>query len=605
MLNPYSPLELERILREENPAGPLPKATDRAAWEEIARRNGPEETGRRIAEAEKFAAQPVPALPASLFLEYKRTGERTGYETPCHERRNRLMALAIGECLEGQGRFLDTVLDTAWAICEESAWNYPAHISELPDPAFPQLDLLTGITTLLLAETDYLLGGQLEPRLGERLRYEVDRRAFTPFLTRHDSWWLFAPPGRAANWTGVCTGGIASAAVYLEKDPARLADILDLASRSLDHYLASFGSDGGSSEGPGYWSFGFSFFTLLAHLTEQRTNGRLNFFRDPQVEKAARFPLRTRLSPQNYLNFSDCDREVSLMTAHLAFLAERLNIPGLKALHPAVDGASGRHSPGWGLRAVAWKEDAAGEVVPDVPAAHEWFGDLQWMIARQNPADQDGLVLAGKGGHNGEMHNQNDVGSFIVHYKRESLIAELGRGRYTRAYFGPERYTHFVTSSLGHSVPVVNGQGQLFGRQYRASVVEHTATPALDRLILELKEAYPAEAGLESLKRSLSLYRAEGRVELVDAAEFPGESGQLESVLLTFGQAEVGPEAVEIRGEQAVLRIDFNPAIVRASVETVRDVDLASGPTDIRRIIFAPVKAGKTAEIRLSIRPVG
>src|SRR3954471_22375615 len=117
MLNPYSPLELERILREENPPGPLPKASNRGAWTEIARKNGAEETAHRIARAEQIAREAVPSLPASLFLEYKRTGERTGYETPYHERRVRLLALNIGECLEGKGRFLDAILDMAWAMC--------------------------------------------------------------------------------------------------------------------------------------------------------------------------------------------------------------------------------------------------------------------------------------------------------------------------------------------------------------------------------------------------------------------------------------------------------------------------------------------------------
>lgn len=604
MLNPFSPLELERILREENPAGPFPVASDRPAWQAIARKNTPELVANLLAAGEEAARQPVPALSASLFLEYKRTGERTGFETPLHLRRSRLTTLLLAECLEGQGRFLDPVLDLAWATCEESAWNYPAHISDLPDLSFPQLDLQTGITTLLLAEVDYLLGDQLDPRLGQRIRYEVDRRALTPFLTRHDHWWLYQPPGRAANWTGVCTGGIAAAALYLEKDPARLADILDLAARSLDRFLDSFGSDGGSSEGPGYWSFGFSFFTLLAQLVEQRTNGRLNFFQDARVEKAARFPLRTGLSSQVYLNFSDCDRDVSLIGAHLAFLARRLNLPDLLALIPKTDTSWTSNNPGWGLRTLAWQTgDQTAEPPVVIPAAHEWFGDLQWMIARQNPADPNGLVLAAKGGHNFEMHNQNDVGSFIVHYNQESLIAELGRGRYTRAYFGPERYTHFVTSSLGHSVPVVNGLAQLNGPQYRASLLDHAATPEKDLFAIEMKEAYPPEAGLESLKRQVCLYRDEGRVELRDEVRFSGDSGRLESALLTFGQVEIGAEAVEISGERSRLRIAYNPALLTARVETVKAVDLASGPIDVRRIIFAPVLPGKTAVIQLSIQP--
>jgi hypothetical protein len=318
---------------------------------------------------------------------------------------------------------------------------------------------------------------------------------------------------------------------------------------------------------------------------------------------AARFPLRTGLSPQVYLNFSDCDRDVSLIGAHLALLARRLNLPDLLALTPKADAAWTRNDTGWGLRTLVWAESGQAEPPPLVPAPHEWFADLHWMIARQNPADPAGLVLAAKGGHNFEMHNQNDVGSFIVHYNGESLVAELGRGRYTRAYFGPERYTHFVTSSLGHSVPVVNGLVQLNGPQYRASVLEHTATAEIDRLTLEMKEAYPPEAGLKSLRRSLCLYREDGRIELLDEAEFSGGSGQLESPLLTFGQVEVGAEAVVIQGERACLRIAFNPAQVKARVETVKDVDLASGPVDIRRIIFSPAQPGQTAAIRLSLQP--
>ena len=67
-----------------------------------------------------------------------------------------------------------------------------------------------------------------------------------------------------------------------------------------------------------------------------------------------------------------------------------------------------------------------------------------WMVARQAPEDPGALVLATKGGHNGELHNQNDVGNVIVHVETESVISDIGRGRYTKAYFGPERYEHIA-----------------------------------------------------------------------------------------------------------------------------------------------------------------
>jgi hypothetical protein len=69
------------------------------------------------------------------------------------------------------------------------------------------------------------------------------------------------------------------------------------AARSCDDYLTTFDSDGGSSEGPGYWSYGFGYYTMLAHLVEQRTDGAITFLDEDIVYKAAQYPLRTVLSP--------------------------------------------------------------------------------------------------------------------------------------------------------------------------------------------------------------------------------------------------------------------------------------------------------------------
>ena len=230
---------------------------------------------------------------------------------------------------------------------------------------------------------------------------------------------------------------------------------------------------------------------------------------------------------------------------------------------------------------------------------------MMWMIARYDPTDPEALVLAAKGGHNGEMHNQNDVGTVIVHVNGESVIADVGRGRYTRAYFGPERYEHFVNSSLGHSVPVPNGQAQVPGREHGAVLLEHRADGAVDRLALEIKGAYPPEADLASLRRAVALHRDPpgGWVELVDEVRFAARPGTLESVLITFGQAEIGATAVMLYGERGALRVLYDPDVVTPRVEVVEDVDLAEGPVDVRRVIFALSRPAQTGVIRLRIEP--
>ena len=101
-------------------------------------------------------------------------------------------------------------------------------------------------------------------------------------------------------------------------------------------------------------------------------------------------------------------------------------------------------------------------------AEHDWLDTLQWMICRANPTDSQTAVMAIKGGHNAELHNQNDLGSLIVHVGGESLITDLGPRRYDRSNFDENRYTHFVNASRGHSVPIVNGCEQGMGKTFAA-----------------------------------------------------------------------------------------------------------------------------------------
>jgi hypothetical protein len=82
----------------------------------------------------------------------------------------------------------------------------------------------TAGTGLLLPELNHVLGERLDPTLRSRIRYELDRRLFAPYLARHDFWWMFSREQHQINtWTAVCTSGVAGAARYLEADPAHLA----------------------------------------------------------------------------------------------------------------------------------------------------------------------------------------------------------------------------------------------------------------------------------------------------------------------------------------------------------------------------------------------
>ena len=137
MLTRYNAVDIERILRAENPPPPFPPASDRDTWAAVRQTIGEDEAQAIIQGAEVAATAAIPVLPASLYLEFKRTGERPGYQNPRNERRKNHTILTLAECLEYKGRFLDPIMDLTWAICEESSWASPAHQGELTDLDFP------------------------------------------------------------------------------------------------------------------------------------------------------------------------------------------------------------------------------------------------------------------------------------------------------------------------------------------------------------------------------------------------------------------------------------------------------------------------------------
>lgn len=612
MLSAYNPIDIEAILRQTSSLPPFPPILDREGWHGVQKKISGSLCTAILAEAERCAHLPIPPLPATLWLDFLRTGRREGYEEPAGERRANLSTLVIAECLQNQGRFLDPILNLAWAICEESSWAYPAHQSGLTEIQRPVIDLGAAMTALDLAELVHLLQEVVDPLLTQRIRDEMERRIFTPYLTRHDHWWMYNSQEHPVNnWTAVCTAGVAGAALYLEPDPARLAEILARAARSLDDYLATFDGDGGSSEGPGYWEYGFGYYTILAHLVEQRTGGAVNFLPGERLGQIAAYPLRTLLSRgplrghQAMVNFSDCDADVAFSRSHLAWLAQRMDLPELTGMAMLQPAAPKRWNLCWLLRDLFWSppEETSASFTP---ARHDWFQEMMWMVARTDPADPNALVLAAKGGHNGEMHNQNDVGNLIIHLNGESVIADLGRGRYTRAYFGPERYEHLVNSSLGHSVPMPNGQVQAAGAEFCAQLLAHEAADEADRLVLDLTGVYPAAAELGRLQRQIVLHREapRGWVELVDEVFFRAGPAPFENALTTFAQVDLGEGGVVLHGVHGSLRISYDDQLVEARLDVHTDVEFPHGSMNVNRVVFAWREAAQSGQIRLEIVPI-
>lgn len=415
---------------------------------------------------------PIPQLAFSQFISFERTGLRQAYETPYFERRGRLLALALDMLLNGaKERSVEALENLAWEICGEYTWCLPACLpvgfeaaTTARVPPECQVDLFAAETAHALAELLNLVGDRLHPWIGYRIRSEIERRIFRPLFYEPSA---FNWESRQDNWSAVCGGAVGMAALLLERDKERLAGMIGRILRSLTCFLESYGEDGGCPEGIGYWFYGFGYYVYFADMLAGYTDGALDLMAGDKVSAIAAFPAAFALSEGNALNYSDAGL-ITWHTGLLSQLADRLGtpVPEVKEVPPL--NADGSYRWAHVIRNLLWTDMTL--LDRPLPEGGTFLRDMEVAVDRRY-ADSKMLAFSAKGGHNGESHNHNDLGHFILHIGGENLLADPGAGLYTRDYFGPARYSLLHNSSEGHSVPLVDGRPQLAGKAYSAELL--------------------------------------------------------------------------------------------------------------------------------------
>ncbi len=567
MLGDRFPMEQVRAVLASRAAWhPFPTVEERGAW-----RNLPEATrAHYLDRGVHRLGFTWPSLPATRFLDFARDGNRTRYQALYSTRRNALRDLTLAECIEGEGRFLDDIVNGIWTICEETYWGVPAHLHMqragigLPDVEEPTVDLFAAETAAQLAWTLYLLGERLDtvsPLVRRRIRYEIGRRILDPCLVRDDFWWMgFRPSEHTVNnWNPWVNSNWLTSVLLIESGAERRAVAVAKIMRSLDVFLGVYAMDGGCDEGPAYWGrAGASLFDNL-DLLYKATDGAIDVFAEPKVANMGRYIYRAHIHGDYYVNFADAPAIVRPSGSLVYRYGRAVGDPQLAGfgawLMARVDAPRGT------------TEGALGRILPalfDVPEPlgieaieplprDVWFEGVQVMVARDARGTPDGIFVAAKGGHNAESHNHNDVGSFIVYTDGRPLIIDVGVETYRRKTFSPQRYEIWTMQSAYHTLlPTVDGVMQVPGREFAARDVGYEYDEGMARLRMDLAGAYPPEMGLASWQRAVTLLRGrELRVE--DSYVLSRAADAIDLGLLTPCEVEVAGRILTFRS------VDFGP----------------------------------------------
>ena len=452
----------------------------------------------------------IPTLYFHEFAEFEKSGNRLIYEEPYFFKRSLLVTRGLVAWLYQNEKESDvtSLTDVMWSICDEYTWALPAHVHGGLETDRYTVDLFAAETACCLAELLHYIP-KLPELVRERVRVEIFRRVLTPFLTQKEK---FPFENMENNWCAVCGGSVGIAALYLLEDPKQLEIVLNRVGESMDRFLNSFSADGACLEGLSYWTYGMSFFVSYCELLYRRSGGQVELMASERVHQIARFQQQCYFSGGRTISFSDGstrDHFYLGLTSYLRRYYGDIVIPPKACMASYTDDSCYR----WVtlFRDLIWSDSRIEDWTQDALSV---FSDAQWWILRDGDKG-----IAAKGGHNGESHNHNDIGSFLIYRGEEELLADLGAGEYTKQYFREEtRYQIFCNGSQGHSVPEIQGQRQAAGAGYRAENVQMGEKS----FSLEMAGAYPAGM-VKSLHRTLD-YESSGHLILTDTFVFGEDS---------------------------------------------------------------------------------
>ena len=521
------------------PRGMGAPISDRGKWSEIATQK---EYKRVFQRAEEYLARPIPDTSDELYLEYLENGNRSHYEAVYFLRTDMLVNLVMAECMEDQGRFLPKLEEIIRAILAERSWVLPAHDGSLTNFHGTSLYADLGCSTRAaeLAQTDWFLQDRIPQGLRQEIRREIMRRAYVPYrntirnleIQRGSSWMI-----ATNNWNAVCTRNMVVVALNLVDDPMERAEILAAAEISSKYFVSGFTPDGYCSEGVGYWDYGFGYFMMMNEYILDATRGQLNLLTEfPSLKNVCEYARKIMLDDGLTPYYADGGGNpghgtLSLIQRHYPELLRK------KVSH---------FYPQNSLVAAAChlfqNDDACRGRAPEktVRDPRSYFDVAGVLICRQPKASVGRFSAAIKAGNNAEMHNHNDVGSYVIALDSIPLVLDPGGEVYTRRTFSPQRYESKMLNSYGHDVPVVAGKLQKTGAAARGIVMETCFSEEQDRMVIDMTSCYKVPE-LVKLTRTFVFDRKNPQVVIMDEVDFSSPQ-TFQDAIITYSPYDIAAQ---------------------------------------------------------------
>ena len=573
--------ELEQYLAKPGEFHPVPIYKDPYWLDSI-----PEEMRKSyIREAEKMLGKPWYSTDIALFSEYRGNGDRIRYQRFIYAKRNQLNILAMGELMEGKGRFLNSIMNGLFSVCEETWWGVPAHYGPNTPLAEQQsMDLFSAETGGMMAWMLYMFREPIKnfsTRLETRIQQEINRRILTEGAKKKE-WWR----GAAMNWNPWICSNWMVCVLFAESDLQKQKKYLQLIAQSLDGFIDNYPEDGGCDEGPGYWDCAAGSLFECLNIMAKATNGWIDLSKNAKINKMADYLCKMNIGNGYFVNFADASPKI---TPHIDWFPSAWFIKNEELMRMIAETARQRdyftdpakvytnnyfYSFGRELMLLTQIDKLKSQPAGILLHADSWLPAIQVLTARSKKNSTDGLYMAVKGGNNGESHNHNDVGNIIVYADGTPLIIDVGVGTYRKETFNDKtRYGIWCMQSGYHNVPVINGVEQMNGSKFKACRVSSSVSSRKVTFKADIASAYPKEAAVKSWVRTVTLTRGKS-IAVKEEYKLEKNTGKTSLSLMTQTKPVVtAPGNIDLQVNHKTYHLTYNPQALRATVEELELTD--------------------------------
>ncbi|NND05078.1 MAG: heparinase [Saprospiraceae bacterium] len=573
---------LKNNLRYNQEWVPFPEYSDREGWQKLTIPI----REQLVKEGEAYLNYQWEVITLSDYMEFDRSGSREIMQKPLRANHQAALALVLAELTEGEGRFIDQILNSAWLACEMTTWVLSAHLKAfqtssklaVPDPNEYTIDLSAGNLGSFYAWVHYFFREEFDkasPLISMRLRDHLQERILEPYVQRSDFWWQSFGPEKFThvnNWNPWCNFNVLMCYLLLENDRDVLAEVVYRTMHSVDQFINYYDDDGACEEGPSYWSHAAGKMFDYLDLLSLATGGQVAVFEEPIIGSMGEYISKSYVGDGWVVNFADASAKAHGNSALIYRYGGKVESEEMQHFAAYLrDREDPYHTiVSSDINRVLFNLTVYGKLVEEkaqLPIYQSaWYGDTEFCYMQNH----QGFFVGAKGSHNGQSHNHNDVGTFSLYVDDIPFFIDVGVGTYTRQTFSSERYDIWTMQSDYHNVPKINGFSQKVGRSYSARSTTFKADEQL--FTMDISTAYPKDAQVNEWIRSYDLDEdvllVEDRFSLQNSLEAQ------EINFLTWGKPVlIDSGTIHWHSNDVSLQMTFDAGALISSIKTIELAD--------------------------------